>query len=119
VGLFTAPLLSLSYGAAFLLALRTGPGERLGTWLAPAGRMALTNYLMQSVICAFLFTAWGLRLYAAVTPLTAFLIAVAIFAAQLPLSAWWLRHHAYGPVEWFLRALTIGARPPWRRAGAG
>ncbi|MGW9067328.1 DUF418 domain-containing protein [Achromobacter animicus] len=119
VGMFTAPLLSLSYGAAFLLALRTGPGERLGVWLAPAGRMALSNYLMQSVVCAFLFTAWGLRLYAAVTPLAALLIAVAIFAAQLPLSAWWLRHHAYGPVEWFLRALTIGARPPWRRAGAG
>ncbi len=119
VGLFTAPLLSLSYGAAFLLALRTGPGERLGAWLAPAGRMALSNYLMQSVVCAFLFTAWGLRLYAAVPPLAAFLIAVAIFAAQLPLSAWWLRHHAYGPVEWFLRALTIGARPPWQRAGAG
>lgn len=119
VGLFTAPLLSLSYGAAFLLALRTGPGERLGAWLAPAGRMALSNYLMQSVVCAFLFTAWGLRLYAAVPPLAAFLVAVAIFAAQLPLSAWWLRRHAYGPVEWFLRALTIGAWPPWRRAAAG
>lgn len=119
VGLFTAPLLSLSYGAAFLLALRTGPGQRLGAWLAPAGRMALSNYLMQSVVCAFLFTAWGLRLYAAVPPLATLLVAVAIFAAQLPLSAWWLRHHAYGPVEWFLRALTIGAWPPWRRAVAG
>ncbi|EHK64873.1 DUF418 domain-containing protein [Achromobacter arsenitoxydans] len=115
-GLLTAPLLSLSYGAAFLLALRTGPGRRLGSWLAPAGRMALSNYLMQSVVCAFLFTAWGLRWYAAVSPLAAFAIAVAIFAAQLPLSAWWLRRHAYGPVEWFLRALTIGAWPAWRRA---
>ncbi|MEN4921965.1 DUF418 domain-containing protein [Achromobacter spanius] len=115
-GLLTAPLLSLSYGAAFLIALRTGPGKRLGTWLAPAGRMALSNYLMQSVVCAFLFTAWGLRLYASVSPLAAFAIAVAIFAAQLPLSAWWLRRHAYGPVEWFLRALTIGAWPAWRRA---
>lgn len=116
VGLFTAPLLSLSYAAAFLLALRTGPGRRLGEWLAPAGRMALSNYLMQSVVCAWLFTAWGLRLYAAVSPLAAFAIAVAIFAVQMPLSAWWLRRHAYGPVEWFLRALTIGAWPAWRRA---
>ena len=114
-GLLTAPLLSLSYGAAFLLALRTRPGRGLGAWLAPAGRMALTNYLMQSVICAFLFTAWGLRLFGSVSPLAGFAIAVAIFAAQLPWSAWWLRHHAYGPVEWFLRALTLGARPPWRR----
>ncbi|SIT27680.1 DUF418 domain-containing protein [Achromobacter sp. MFA1 R4] len=115
VGLFTAPLLSLSYAAAFLLALRTGPGRRLGEWLAPAGRMALSNYLMQSVVCAWLFTAWGLRLYAAVSPLAAFVIAVAICAVQMPLSAWWLRRHAYGPVEWFLRALTIGAWPAWRR----
>lgn len=115
-GLLTAPLLSMSYAAAFLLALRTRAGGRIGAWLAPAGRMALTNYLMQSVVCAFLFTAWGLRLFASVSPLAAFGIAVAIFVAQLPLSAWWLRHHAYGPVEWFLRALTIGVWPPWRRA---
>lgn len=114
--LLTAPLLSMSYAAAFLLALRTRPGARLGAWLAPAGRMALTNYLMQSVVCAFLFTAWGLRLFATVSPLACFIIAVAIFAAQLPLSAWWLRRHAYGPVEWFLRALTLGAWPAWRRA---
>lgn len=116
--LLTAPLLSMSYAAAFLLALRTRWGGRAGAWLAPAGRMALSNYLMQSVVCAFLFTAWGLRLFASVSPLAAFGIAVSIFAAQLPLSAWWLRHHAYGPVEWFLRALTVGAWPPWRRAQA-
>jgi uncharacterized protein len=117
--LLTAPLLSMSYAAAFLLALRTRVFGAVGAWLAPAGRMALTNYLMQSVVCAFLFTGWGLRLFASVSPLAATGIAVAIFAAQLPLSAWWMRHHAYGPVEWFLRALTIGAVPPWRRARAG
>ncbi|MDH3065628.1 DUF418 domain-containing protein [Achromobacter insolitus] len=117
--LLTAPLLSMSYAAALLLAMRTRPGARFAGWLAPAGRMALSNYLMQSIICAFLFTAWGLRLFASVSPLAAFCIAVAIFAAQLPLSAWWLRRHAYGPVEWFLRALTIGAWPAWRRARTG
>lgn len=116
--LLTAPLLSMSYAAAFLLALRTRAFGFVGAWLAPAGRMALTNYLMQSVVCAFLFTGWGLRLFATVSPLAATGIAVAIFAAQLPLSAWWLRRHAYGPVEWFLRALTIGALPPWRRTRA-
>ena len=105
--LLTAPLLSMSYAAAFLLALRTRVFGSMGAWLAPAGRMALTNYLMQSVVCAFLFTGWGLRLFASVSPLAATGIALAIFAAQLPLSAWWLRHHAYGPIEWFLRALTI------------
>ena len=116
--LLTAPLLSMSYAAAFLLALRTRALGFVGVWLAPAGRMALTNYLMQSVVCAFVFTGWGLRLFASVSPLAATGIAVAIFAAQLPLSAWWLRRHAYGPVEWFLRALTIGTLPPWRGARA-
>ncbi len=119
VDLLTAPLLSMSYAAAFLLAFRTRALGGLAAWLAPAGRMALSNYLMQSVICAFLFTGWGLRLFALVSPLATVGIAVAIFAAQLPWSAWWLKHHAYGPVEWFLRALTIGALPPWRRARAG
>lgn len=113
--LLTAPLLSMSYAALFLLAWRTRVLGRALRWLAPAGRMALSNYLMQSVICAFLFTGWGLRLFASVSPLATVGIAVAIFAAQLPWSAWWLRHHAYGPVEWLLRALTIGALPPWRR----
>ena len=117
--LLTAPLLSMSYAALFLLAWHTRAFGRALRWLAPAGRMALSNYLMQSVVCAFLFTGWGLRLFASVSPLATVGIAVAIFAAQLPWSAWWLRHHAYGPVEWFLRALTIGALPPWRRARAG
>ena len=121
--LLTAPLLSMAYAAAFLLAIRTRTPTRalgrLGQWLAPAGRMALSNYLMQSLICAFLFTGWGLRLFASVSPLTTVGIAVAIFAAQLPFSAWWLRHHVHGPVEWFLRALTIGALPPWRRVADG
>jgi len=116
--LLTAPLLSMAYAAAFLLAIRTRALGWLGRWLAPAGRMALSNYLMQSVICALLFTGWGLRLFASLSPLATFGIAVAIFTAQLPWSAWWLRHHAYGPVEWFLRALTIGALPPWWRARA-
>ena len=92
--------------------------EPLARGLAPAGRMALSNYLMQSVVCAFLFTGWGLRLSGSVSPGVGLLIAVAIFLAQLPLSAWWLRRHAYGPVEWLLRALTIGAWPAWRRQPA-
>lgn len=116
--LFTAPLLSMSYAAALLLAMRTRPGAALARTLAPAGRMALSNYLMQSVVCAFLFTGWGLRLTGSVSPGAGLAIAVAIFLAQLPLSAWWLRRHAYGPVEWLLRALTIAAWPAWRRQSA-
>ncbi|WP_369334455.1 DUF418 domain-containing protein [Stenotrophomonas maltophilia] len=41
-------------------------------------------------------------------------MALAVFAFQLAVSAWWLRLFAYGPLEWLLRALTIGRRPPMR-----
>ena len=77
--------------------------------------MALTNYLMQSVVCALVFTAWGARQMGLWSPLEAGGLALVIFLAQTAASAWWMRRHAYGPVEWFLRALTVGVWPQWRR----
>lgn len=118
VGLLSAPVLSASYACALLLALRARPESGMARWLAGAGRMALTNYLLQSAACAFLFKAWGLRWMGSVSPAGALLIALALFALQLPLSAWWLRGHAYGPVEWLLRAATTASVPPWRRSPA-
>ena len=115
VGLLTSPLLTMSYACAFLLMLRSRLGARLSAWLVPAGRMALTNYLMQSVVCALVFTAWGARQMGLWSPLEAGGLALVIFLAQTAASAWWMRRHAYGPVEWFLRALTVGVWPQWRR----
>ncbi|MDA7416331.1 DUF418 domain-containing protein [Xenophilus arseniciresistens] len=117
-GLLTSPGLSLAYACAFLLAWRTRTGQRVGAWLVPAGRMALSNYLMQSLVCAFIFTGWGLGLSAALPPLAVLGIAVGLYALQLPLSAWWLRRHLHGPVEWGLRALTLGRWPAWRHTPA-
>ncbi|CFL92133.1 Predicted membrane protein [Bordetella pertussis] len=94
--------------------MRRPAGARLARWLAPAGRMALTNYLLQSLVCAVLFTAWGLRWVGTLAPLSVLGLAVLVFALQLPWSAWWLRRHAYGPVEWLLRALTLARWPAWR-----
>lgn len=115
VDLLTAPFLTLAYTCALLLSFQRQWGMRLAAILAPAGRMALTNYLLQSVVCAWLFTAWGLRLVGTLSPLSVLLIAVALFLVQLPLSAWWLRHHAYGPVEWWLRLVTLARLPEWHR----
>ncbi|KCB41543.1 DUF418 domain-containing protein [Bordetella hinzii] len=114
LGLFTAPLQTLGYGALFLLACRRWPAVQ--ACFAPAGRMALSNYLLQSLAGAWLFTAWGLGGMGEVSPAATLGLAAAVFAIQLPLSAWWLRGHAYGPVEWGLRALTLWRRPPWRAA---
>ncbi len=117
ISIVTAPALTGAYMAALLLFLHhpKGKGAALCAWLAPAGRMALTNYLLQSVVCAFVFTAWGWALMGALAPPQVFLFALLIYLAQLWHSRWWMRSHSYGPVEWLLRALTHGRRPPWRR----
>ncbi|MES2951389.1 MAG: DUF418 domain-containing protein [Pseudomonadota bacterium] len=115
IGIFTAPALSSAYVAALLLVLQRPQGAPLAAWLAPAGRMALTNYLMQSLVCAVLFTAWGWGLIGRLAPLTVSMIAVAIYLVQLCWSRWWLRSHIYGPVEWLLRAVTHWHWPQWKK----
>ena len=78
--------------------------------------MALTNYLLQSLIANLLFYGYGLRLARRVPPSLALLIVLAILAGQLLISGWWLRRYRFGPVEWLWRALTYGRREPLRRS---
>ncbi|MCM2392543.1 DUF418 domain-containing protein [Streptomyces albipurpureus] len=112
----TAPLLAAAYAATVLRLAATRRGGRVAPVLAPAGRMTLTNYLMQSLVLALLFTGLGTALVGRVPPPLVALIAVALFTVQLIVCRWWLRHHRYGPVEWLLRAATNAEWPHWRRA---
>jgi uncharacterized protein len=75
------------------------------------GRMALSNYLLQSLVCTTLYYSWGAGLYGRVNPLLGFVPTIAIYAAQVVLSVWWLRYFAMGPMEWLWRRLTYGAAP--------
>jgi uncharacterized protein len=77
---------------------------------APVGRMALTNYLMQTAVSLFIFYGWGLGYYGKIGALTATLLAFAIFTAQIVISTLWLKYFAYGPVEWIWRQLTYRRR---------
>ncbi|MEU6711598.1 DUF418 domain-containing protein [Nonomuraea sp. NPDC046802] len=112
VNLLTAPLLAAAYAATFLRLLPRM--RRVALVLAAPGRMALSNYLAQSLICSFIFTGYGLALVDRVSPGAEVLLAFGIFAAQVLYSHWWLNGHRYGPVEWLLRYLTY-----WRRPGYG
>jgi uncharacterized protein len=79
------------------------------TPIATAGRMPLTNYLMQTLIATFLFYGWGLGLWGKVGPALDIVIAVAIyFLIQIPLSYLWLSRFALGPMEYLWRVLTYG-----------
>jgi uncharacterized protein len=115
LSLLTAPLLTGAYLALAIEGFSGRAGPRLVRLLAPAGRMALSNYLLQSAAAALVFTGYGLGLMGRLPPLAVLALALALFGAQLRFSAWWMQRHGFGPVEWLLRALTLGAWPRWRK----
>lgn len=98
------PMLAIGY--ATTVALLVIGGRRWITVFAPVGRMALTNYLMHSLVCITLSYGFGFGLWWRTSPATAMAIAIAIIAVQIPLSALWLSRFRYGPVEWIWRRLT-------------
>ncbi|WP_227997963.1 DUF418 domain-containing protein [Nocardia australiensis] len=110
----TAPFLAAAYIATLLRMMHSPRTAWIRSALAPAGRIALTNYLGQSAIGLLIFTGIGLGAAGSLSPLETMLLALAVFVAQLVVSAIWLRRYRYGPAEWVLRWITIGRRPAWR-----
>jgi len=85
--------------------------------LAPLGRMALTNYLMQSLICMAFFYGFGLGHWGISRSQQVLFVAI-VYAAQIAFSHWWLAHFRYGPMEWLWRGFTYRQVPPLRISGA-
>jgi uncharacterized protein len=111
---YQRPALMLFYACAIVLLCLN---ERWGRILAPlrfTGRMPLTNYLMQSVICTLIFYGYGLGFYERVGPALCLVLALVIFPVQVLTSIWWFRHFRFGPAEWLWRTLTYGAAPRMR-----
>ncbi len=105
------PILCAFYmGAVVLLAQRPVWRAAMSP-LASVGRMALTNYLMQSVIATTLFYGYAFGLYYRIGPAAGILIAFAIYAVQVAYSAWWMARFRFGPMEWLWRTLTYGKAP--------
>lgn len=110
-----APALAMFYVAALTL-LYLRPAWR--PWLsrlAPAGRMALTNYLAQSLICTLIFYGYGFGLFGQVGKAMGLVLAVIIYGIELVWSAWWLEHFEFGPAEWLWRSLTYWRWQPWHK----
>ena len=104
-----SPALGFGYLASLFLYL-TPKGRRRLESLAAVGRMALTNYLVQSVMFTLTFYGYGGGLYGQVNPLWGVILAFVIFPLQMVLSHWWLTRFRYGPAEWAWRCLTYERR---------
>jgi uncharacterized protein len=109
--LLGTPVLAAGYVAAIVVGYESG---RLRWWLAPfswVGRMALTNYLAQSVVIGFVLfgVGPGLALAGRIGTSALCVIVVATFALQVGFSRWWLGMFRYGPLEWVWRRLTYGS----------
>ncbi|MEA2832486.1 MAG: uncharacterized protein QOG66_688 [Methylobacteriaceae bacterium] len=110
---FAPPMLAIGYGAAVLAIIAAG-GGRLFAWAAPLGRMAFTNYLLQSLIFGGMFYGYGLGLFGALGIASALALGGTVYVIQVVLSRWWLRRFRFGPVEWLWRTLMYGMVQPMR-----
>lgn len=99
---------------ACMLIFRSPWVRELTNVLAAAGRMALTNYLMQSLICAVIFFGWGFDQWMRLSRTEVAAVVLAIWALQLSWSSWWLSYFRFGPAEWLWRSLTYLRPQPWR-----
>lgn len=109
--------LTLGYAACFALAWdRWTP--RVLQLFQPLGRMALTIYLMQTLICIASLTGMGLGWYMRIGATAATALTLPVIALQLLFAHWWLARYHFGPMEWLWRSLTLGVRQPMRRSYA-
>lgn len=110
-----AVFVSVGYAAVVVLLVKRGVFGALRRALAAVGRMAFSNYLLQSVMTSVIFLGWGFGLAGRFDYAEQLLVVAAIWVVQLALSPVWLRHYRFGPAEWLWRSLTYWKRQPMRR----
>lgn len=110
------PILDIGYATGLILLFHSKNWAWLPRMFAPVGRMALTNYITQSVLYFWLLygIAGGFAMAGRIPPTTAISIAFGFFAMQIVFSHFWLKAYRYGPLEYLWRSLTYGQRPGFR-----
>lgn len=103
---YGAPALSFVYISIIAHCYHHGYFQKLSKAIINTGRMALTNYLMQSIIATTIFFSYGLGLYGKVNLWQGILLTVTIYVIQVLWSNFWLKYYRFGPMEWLWRSLT-------------
>jgi uncharacterized protein len=110
-----AATILLALGYVNLVIVISLNGRRWIAWAEPIGRMAFTNYIVQSLLLGWVFYGYGLGWFGRLGPVAGLGLVVLIYAVQAMYSQWWLDRFRYGPIEWFWRALMYGHRPAFVR----
>ncbi len=107
--------MALGYVGLMVLIVKNGRFTWITERLASCGRMALTNYLTQSLLSALIFSGLGLSLVGELSRAQLYPVVIVIWIAQIAFSQWWLKSYTLGLLEWLWRALTYGTVPVMRR----
>lgn len=107
-------LLGMGWAALFLWGATHPRGQAL-LKLEPLGRMAISAYLLQTVVFTLVFYGYGLALYGHLGPLLCVVLATVTWIAELLFARWWMARFSLGPVEWLWRSLTYWRWMPLRR----
>ena len=105
---------ALANMALMMILCKAGALRWLTSRLAAIGQMALSNYILQSVVCAFVFTGYGFGLYGRLERYQLYYVVAGCWAMSLAASPIWLQHYRFGPLEWCWRSLTYWKRQPMR-----
>jgi uncharacterized protein len=97
-----------------MIVCKAGAMVWLTSRLAAIGQMALSNYILHSVICSFIFTGYGFAMYGRWERYQMYYVVAGCWAVSLVVSPVWLRHFRFGPLEWCWRSLTYWKRQPMR-----
>lgn len=116
IGSAGVPALSLFYACSIVLLWQDERWRARLRAFGAVGRMALTNYLLQSVVCTLLFYSYGFGFYGKIGPLVGILPTVLVYAAQVRFSVAWLGSFPFGPMEWLWRTMTYGRLGALRRS---
>ena len=98
-----AYLLAIGYIALFILLFVNAQDSKLMNSFASVGRLSLSNYLLQSIICTTIFYGYGLGLFGKLGVALGVVLAVVIYAAQVFISSVYHKRFKLGPAEWVLR----------------
>jgi len=106
---------ALAYVSVVMLIVKGRALGRIGNAFAAAGRMAFTNYLLQTVICTILLYGHGFGRFGYLERSQQIIIVFAVWIFQLWLSPFWLKRFRFGPAEWLWRTLTYMRPQPMKR----